>query len=377
MRFPTLLPFSLILLMIAAAGSAREIDHFPYWDGAESITDYAARTHLSPTQTQNLGNGAKLDLVLIPAGKFVMGTPDPLPVNEKAFEDQITIGKALFEASAGVLLALLLFSLIRAVKEKHRPQLSLRRMLLVTVTAGGGVLGWMHWQHSGQAYKQAQDHYTVWAQRSINVRPSEKPAHPVTLTQPFYLSQFAVTQQQYEAVMGKNPSQRKGKDLPVNTVTWNDAQEFCKKLSTQTQRTVRLPTEAEWEFACRAGTETRYSSGDSWEDLQRVAWTCIAPPHQPLMPVGLKAPNPWGLYDMHGNVGEWCSDFFGEKYYEQSPLHDPQGPKEGSEHVVRGAGKVSAGARSAMRSSWGERPFTAIGFRVVFTMPEEKPVRER
>jgi len=163
----------------------------------------------------------------------------------------------------------------------------------------------------------------------------EGPQHEVVITKPFYMGVTEVTQAQYEAVMGKNPSYYRGAANPVETVSWNDAVEFCKKLSEKTRQTVRLPTEAEWEYACRAGTQTAFSFGDDPSTLGDYAWwgkNSGETPH----PVGQKKPNAWGLYDTHGNVWEWCADWWGE--YPKGPITDPSGPATASRgsRVLRG-----------------------------------------
>jgi len=167
---------------------------------------------------------------------------------------------------------------------------------------------------------------------------NDKTAHKVTLTQSFHLGQHEVTQEQYERVMEKTPSKFKGAQNPVENVSWNDAVEFCRKLSElpgekSAGYVYRLPTEAEWEYANRAGTTTEYSFGDSDSELGDYAWyykNSGGTTH----PVGGKLPNAWGLYDMNGNVWEWCQDWRGK--YPSGPVTDPTGPSSGSDRVKRG-----------------------------------------
>jgi formylglycine-generating enzyme required for sulfatase activity len=177
-----------------------------------------------------------------------------------------------------------------------------------------------------------------------------------------------VTQAQYEAVMGTNPSHFKGATNPVEEVTWNDATEFCKKLSEKTRQAVRLPTEAEWEYACRAGGNTGFSFGDADDRLGDYAWY-RANSGDTTHPVAQKKPNAWGLYDMHGNVWEWCADWYGD--YPKGAVTDPQGPAAGTARVLRGGGWSSdpTYCRSALRrgSSPGRRSGD-FGFRVVVSV---------
>ena len=163
---------------------------------------------------------------------------------------------------------------------------------------------------------------------------NEKPIHPVTLS-PFHIGKYQITQAQWQAVMRNNPSHFKGDNLPVEQVSWQAAFEFCLKLSEKTGKEYRLPTEAEWEYACRAGSTTRYCSGDDEASLEKYAWydkNAGGKTH----PVGEKLPNDWGLYDMHGNVWEWCQDWYNENYYKQSPKENPQGSSSGQYRVLRG-----------------------------------------
>ncbi|MBE3098690.1 MAG: formylglycine-generating enzyme family protein [Planctomycetes bacterium] len=178
-----------------------------------------------------------------------------------------------------------------------------------------------------------------------------KDQHEVTISKPFYMGVTEVTQAQYEAVMGTNPSHFKGATNPVETVSWNDATEFCKKLSEKTRQTVRLPTEAEWEYACRAGTATAFSFGDSDSALGDYAWY-TSNSGNTTHPVDQKKPNAWGLFDMHGNVWEWCADWW-RRDYPNGAVTDPQGPASGPYRVLRGGSWSSSPdyCRSAGRIS--------------------------
>ena len=195
-------------------------------------------------------------------------------------------------------------------------------------------------------------------------------AHQVTLTQPFELGVYEVTQEQYEGVMGTNPSRFTGRQNPVDRVSWDDAVEFCRKLSAlpaekKAGYVYRLPTEAEWEYSCRAGTQTTYSFGDSESELGEYAWY-YDNSERTTHPVGGKKPNPWGLYDMHGNVWEWCSDRYGN--YPSGSVTDPTGATSGSYRVIRGGSwsDTSQYARSAGRNrSSPDNRYNNMGFRVL------------
>ncbi|KAF5412531.1 MAG: Hercynine oxygenase [Candidatus Methanocomedens sp.] len=143
---------------------------------------------------------------------------------------------------------------------------------------------------------------------------NEGPVHHVTISEAFYLSKYEVTQKQWHEVMGDNPSHFKGDDLPVENVSWNDVQEFIKKFNKkENTHKYRLPSEAEWEYAARAGTTTRYSFGDKYSKLEEYAWY-IKNSGDKTHPVGKKGANPWGLYDVHGNIWEWVQDEWHGKY---------------------------------------------------------------
>ncbi|MGD0092955.1 MAG: SUMF1/EgtB/PvdO family nonheme iron enzyme, partial [Planctomycetota bacterium] len=219
--------------------------------------------------------------------------------------------------------------------------------------------------------------------------PEEKPVHNVKVSKPFYIGKYHVTVAQFRAFAdgtkyrteaekcGKGQTWKDGgwkevagvnwqtpgfpqeDNFPACVITWNDAQEFCKWATERTagvspalekaggtpavrKWTVCLPTEAQWEYACRAGTTTRYNSGDKDSDLEQEGWFNNNSGRH-TNACGLKKPNAWGLYDMHGNVWQWVQDFFNDKYYTESPLLDPKGPANGAERVLRGG-------------AWDDRP---------------------
>ena len=207
--------------------------------------------------------------------------------------------------------------------------------------------------------------------------------HQVTITKAFYIQTTVVTQGQWRELLVTEPwrgwflsksNVKEGANYPATYVSWEDAGAFCRKLSEQEGKTYRLPTEAEWEYACRAGTTTRWSFADDEKVLGDYAWYDkntfnIREEYAHL--VGLKKPNAFGLYDMHGNVCEWCQDYYGEDYYKQSPENDPKGPASGSSCVLRGGSWFSNSnyARSAFRfRDLAHVRRYAIGFRVVLEL---------
>jgi len=199
----------------------------------------------------------------------------------------------------------------------------------------------------------------------------EQPVHTVRISKPFYLGQYEVTQAQWQAVMGNNPSRFTGDPArPVENVSWEDVQEFIRRLNTKESGvTYRLPTEAEWEYAARAGTKRAYSFGNDKSQLSQYAWygdTSGSQTH----PGGKLKPNAWGLYDMHGNVWEWVQDWYWP--YTADAAVDPAGPSSGSSRVLRGGGwdRGASYCRSAYRggAAPGDRR-TARGFRLLRMVP--------
>jgi formylglycine-generating enzyme required for sulfatase activity len=273
--------------LVAATASPRD-PHFPQWNGKDSVKDYANRAKLQPTLTLDLGGGVKWEGVLIPAGSFVMGSPE------------------------------------------------------------------------GEAKTQEE--------------ATQEKQHKVTISRPFYMGKYEVTQAQYQQVMGDNPSRDKGDTLPVHNLEVKDALAFCQKLSQKTGRKVQLPTESEWEYACRAGTTTLYHSGDTIEDLDKVAWFG-ANSGRALHPVGQKLPNAWGLFDMHGNIREFVRDLWDEA--PRGDAVDPTGPKEGDpkNHVVKGGAYTAAAEKAGNVRSGSRRPtesLPATGFRIAVAVPESQ-----
>jgi sulfatase modifying factor 1 len=211
-------------------------------------------------------------------------------------------------------------------------------------------------------------------------RGDDEYQHKVTISKAFYMQTTEITQGQWKALMGTKPWKghdgnsndvKEGANYPAVYISWNDAIAFCENLIAEEGRQYRLPTEAEWEYACRAGTETRWSFGDDEKVLGDYAWYDNNTrdygqryAHQ----VGLKKPNAFGLFDMHGNVWEHCRDYFGEDYYEQSPEKDPTGPASGSLRVVRSLGSVfdERQPRNALRDATdGSSRNINFGFRLV------------
>ncbi len=210
-------------------------------------------------------------------------------------------------------------------------------------------------------------------------RPDEGPAHEVTISKPFYMGVCEVTREQYERTRRKNPSKPltdPERNLALNYITWDEAVAFCGTVSARTGRAVSLPTEAQWEYACRAGSQTRFYYGDDLEQAARdeqgwCAWDGITYSTQP---GGLKTPNPWGLYDLYGNAREWCLDYYSASSYTQASVIDPQGPPDGDKHVVRGGAIDGGPYRSAARNakdSLHHYPF--YGFRVAAALESAPP----
>jgi formylglycine-generating enzyme required for sulfatase activity len=199
-------------------------------------------------------------------------------------------------------------------------------------------------------------------------RSNELPTHQVTLTKGYYIGKYVVTQAQWKAIMGDNPSYFQGDDLPIEMINWDDIQIFIEKLNELTGKNYRLPTEAEWEFACRGGLQSAHYKYSGSNNIDDVAWYGAyagGNSGETTHPVGLKQSNELGIYDMSGNVWEWCSDWYG--VYSDEAQTDPKGPDMGPRRVVRGGCFLFSAQHSRVAGrNQGDPSFNARngGFRV-------------
>jgi len=199
-------------------------------------------------------------------------------------------------------------------------------------------------------------------------RQDDELQHSVKLTRAFRIGVTEVTQAQWEAVMGNNRSNFKGGDLPVEKLSWRDAVAFCEKVSKKEGKTYRLATEAEWEYACQAGSTSAFSGTGNLDDMGWFADNSDEKTH----PVATKKANAWGLYDMHGNVSEWCSDRY-QADYPEGAVTDPNGSSEGSYRVIRGGSwsNFALGCRCAARNSVPvSYQLKQTGFRIVMEVSQ-------
>ena len=205
--------------------------------------------------------------------------------------------------------------------------------------------------------------FVMGSPESEKGRSKGETQHEVTLTKPFYMGKYEVTQEQWDAVMINNRSFYRGPKLPVTSVSWENCQEFIKKLNAKTSGGYRLPTEAEWEYSCRAGTTTAYSNGDSItkndSNVEGLSTKVV----------GSYKPNAFGLYDMHGNVWEWCEDW--KVDYPKEAVIDPKGPEAGKNRVLRGGSFTGVGMHSRSANWFDNLPSTwnidYLGFRLAKT----------
>ncbi|WP_130471513.1 formylglycine-generating enzyme family protein [Candidatus Magnetaquicoccus inordinatus] len=203
-----------------------------------------------------------------------------------------------------------------------------------------------------------------------NASVSETPRHKVTLRKAFYMGKYEVTQAQWQEVMGNNPSKFPSPHHPVEKVSWTDAQQFIQQLNAREKSTLyRLPTEAEWEYTARAGTTTRFYWGEGEHSIGQYAWYDKNASQQ-THPVGQKLPNAWGVYDMAGNVWEWCQDWHHEDYYQKAPEFDPLALEKGTARgrVIRGGSWFANAASTRSADRFADHPSRhdgSLGFRLL------------
>src|SRR5579862_1975486 len=360
------------LLLLHALPAAEAAARFPFWDGRESVAAYAARVNLPPVKSFDLGHGVTLDLVLIPAGQFTMGSPKP-PDPTATVEDA---GVLLCVGAALVFSALMIF--LGNFIQRRKFAFSLRWLLFTVIASGFLIAGFTRWHLA-----EVQAHQYFEAMKLYDDLPAnEKHAHLETIEAPFYMAKFTVTQAQYEAVTGTNPSTFKGPQLPVETVSWNDVSDFCAKLSAKLKTQFRtsaaftLPTEAQWEYACRAGTTTEFNTGDTISTDEANFDGSAASPYLRIaginrgktISVGSFKPNAFGLYDMHGNVWQWCKNAFHEdnsvKVEESASAYYARNLRGGfwdaSPWMCRSASRMSC--LQDVRSSFGFRIILPLDF---------------
>jgi formylglycine-generating enzyme required for sulfatase activity len=247
-----------------------------------------------------------------------------------------------------------------------------QKLTLVLIPPGEFMMGSSE-EEQARFLEEARAANDQWAVDGI---PSEVPQHRVRITKPFYLGKHEVTQAQWEAVMRDNPSKLRAPTYPVEQVSWDDIQSLLEKLNAEHEKhgmKFALPSEAQWEYACRAGTTTPWQCGDSDGMLGEFAWV-RANSAGKNHPVGALKSNAWGLHDMHGNVREWCADWYVASYYADSPPNDPSGPPTGRVRVLRGGDR--GGHPWRCRSSYldfrgpGQR-FSFLGFRLASVLADE------
>jgi len=226
------------------------------------------------------------------------------------------------------------------------------------------------WEHEMVLVEQGI--FTMGCTTDGDCVSGELPTHQVTLTKSYYIGKYEITQAQWKAVMGDNPSYFQGDDLPVEGITWNEVQTFITKLNELTGKSYRLPTEAEWEFAARGGNQSKgykYSGSNNINDVAWYGFVAGGNSGNSIHTVGIKQPNELGIYDMSGNVWECCSDWYG--VYSDEAQTDPQGPAVGSKCVIRG-GSYYLGAmycRVACRSQWDSNTIALdMGFRLALSL---------
>jgi len=324
------------------------------WNGEESVRDYAARLGI-PAEFVLESTGLRIEMVLIPAGRFHMGILKPVPL-------PIYMPTGLIVSAICLIIIIAVSGRVFWIAKirNGKPQFSLRSYILIifalSVLMGGIIYDYLARKANAQFYAAAL--------RYDDSLEEERVAHEVTISAPFYLSRCEITEGDF--LLDKN--QYTGSRQPATNISWYDASAYCERLSGILKLDVRLPTEA-WEFACRAGTTTEYHCGDQFAALDLCGWYEKNSGYKVQL-VGKKKMNQFGLYDMHGNVSEWCADWFQE--YSSDSVVDPKGPKSGSEKIIRGGSVASPsiGCKSYSRNMGAPFVFSEFfGFRIAVSVP--------
>lgn len=295
--------------------------------------------------TRSLSAGVLVTALLLAAGcKSVpadkTGSALPEPVNEVKDQEIVSLEETVASEEAAAAAV--------AAEERKKQELAKRAEKNREVSLPEGGTLELIWIEPG-TYTMGSFLSAMMNNSFFPIKVQNIPQHDVTLTKEYWLGKYEVTQGQYETIMGKNPSHFKGADLPVDSVSWFDAREFCKKLTAIEKEAGRLPegyeyslpTEAQWEYGCRVGVTRELEellggdeyNGDFWFDLNS---------NNKSHPVGQLRPNVWGLYDMSGNVWEWCLDLYDKDHNKGNPKIDPKGPETSSFRAYRGGGWFSS-----------------------------------
>ena len=255
---------------------------------------------------------------------------------------------------------------IAALPAEHARPISVRALKELVLDLQGGAKLALMLLPAGE--------YMMGSPEAEQGRNKDELRHKVSISKPFYIGKFPVTQEQYDAIMGENPSQYRGGTLPVEGVAWDDGARFCAALSERTGKKLSLPSEAQWEYACRAGTATPFHFGttlgtdlSNYDGHYAYGFGVLGLDRKKTTHAGTFKPNAFGLYDVHGNVWEWCRDFYHEHFYKNGPEIDPGGPATGKARVLRGGSWLNppADCRSANRGRLAPNYRGAnVGFRV-------------
>lgn len=370
---------------------------WPKWESGELVQNYAAKIGLPTEISLKLADATTLPYVplgpadesseiikmrLIPPGRYRMGIEDPHPINYSLIDKGLLTAKCTYYSGTLVLIALCLPSLLGSFRRRRLPTISLIRFVTIPVAIGIILLGFLWRNQNLQRLKELETELLLQQKDFNQSDENERPAHWVNLSKPFYISQFEITQEQYWAVAKLKPSSDFhgwGLNQPVENVRWEEASYYCQLMNRLDPGTelglvnwvVRLPTEAEWEYVAREGKSGSRSIPPS--ELDAVGWY-RGNSKLRVNPVGQKEPNAFGVYDLMGNVREWCLDTFRQTYYTESPDIDPLPSLIGDAKVIRGSDCFSESqeCRITRRSHYHfASRSNSIGFRIVLAPPDQ------